>query len=651
MSQNQITKLLSKQKRIKNVSNYTSYPIEELRELIDSKPKEIGFDFETTGLNLKTLDPVLLGITNGTTKYIIDFTSYSIDEVYPYLLELKEPLWIAHNAKFDIGVLKVQFDLPIEDYKYWCTMVASQIRYNGAEISHSYADCVERHFKVELSKDLRLGFVDRDMDIPIKDQEIDYLNNDLEFLIPLKKRQVELLNSKKMLSLLEEIENPFLQPLVEMEIEGIRLDTHKWQLLAAKNTREKDEIKLELKQVLAEVQETTSLHSVVTNKARVRKSGGTLELFKPEEGYSGKAIVEKINPSSSVQIKRILELLKVNLESTEQGAVERMLLELDEENYKVPRSILTTLLKLRKKEKLVSTYGLNFLNNIDYDDFKIRTEYTQAFTDTGRLSSRSPNLQNIPSTKEFRECFVPDSTDYKLVTYDFSQQELRIATAYSEDQLLLANFQKGLDLHSFLAQKSFRLIRKDEELIVSKEVNEDLRDMHKPVLFGYIYGATGSRVGQVLNVTRSTGTQIIRLLSKEMPRLSRYQKVIKQKAVDDGIVFDGSRFNRIKQFRVWRVKKLSDHQIEKQGANFPIQGTAASMTKEAIVKIYHYLKDNNVNGCIKLQVHDEIVLQLHKDELHHAPIIKNIMEEVGTSYLRGILQMKASMNISDCWQK
>lgn len=647
------TILISKQGRIPAISEYEAYPLETLEELIEKNPKELGFDFETTGLNVRELDPVMLGICDGETSYIIDFTngSYTKEQVRPYLLRLKNALWVAHNAKFDIGVLKTQFDIPIHEYKYWCTMVTSQVRYNGAEISHSYADCVERHFGIVLSKAIRIEFIDRDLDKPLEDSEINYLVDDIQYLLPLKNRQVELLQTHNMLALMEEIENPFLQPLVEMELEGVRLDVRKWQENAAKYDQEKFAIRDKLRQILVGIQERVNLYPALQTKASQRKSGGTLDLFAPEETYSSKAIIEKINPNSSTQIKKILKLLNVELESTDQKLLETKLLELDEVKFKDAREILTALLDLRKKEKLVSTYGINFLAHVDIKDLKVRTEYTQAFTDTGRLSSRNPNLQNIPRTTEMRSCFIPDSTDYVFVTIDFSQQELRIAAAYSEDDLLIANFKQGLDLHSHLAQKSFQMILGDPEYVVSKKVNEDKRDAHKPVLFGYIYGATGARMGQILNISRETGNKIIGILRKEMPKLTRYQDGIKAMAVEKGRVYDGTKYNRLKQFRVWRVNKLGDHQIEKQGANFPIQGTAATMTKEAIIKIYHYIKDNAIDGCIKMQVHDELVIQLNKNLLDHAPKFKAIMEQVGTSYLRGVLEMESSMTIAECWQK
>src|SRR5690606_15908395 len=141
------------------------------------------------------------------------------------------------------------------------------------------ADCIERHFGIVLSKAIRIEFIDRDLDKPLEDSEINYLVDDIQYLLPLKNRQVELLQTHNMLALMEEIENPFLQPLVEMELEGVRLDVRKWQENAAKYDQEKFAIRDKLRQILVGIQERVNLYPAVQTKASQRKSGGTLDLF------------------------------------------------------------------------------------------------------------------------------------------------------------------------------------------------------------------------------------------------------------------------------------------------------------------------------------------------------------------------------------
>lgn len=639
-------RFISKQSRV--FSAYKSENIDILEGIIKMNPDKIGFDFETTGLDVRKLDVVLLGIQTSIETYIIDFTSYTPEEVSPYILRLKDSLWIAHNAKFDIGILFAQFDLPIHEFKFWCTMVSSQIRYNGADIEHGYADCVNRHFKVDISKEIRSNFINRDMTLPIMDEEIAYLENDLKYLIPLQERHEELLDYYNMRTLMSQIEGSFLPALVELELEGVRIDTNKWLENSKNFKRESEELKEAITKDLKTIQEDYNLADVT--KTKKTKGYGTLDLFNNSpETYSTEKIIEKINPNSTVQLQKIINKLGVDITDTNAITLEKTLLQL-EETHKA-RPLIENICKLRKKEKLVSTYGESFLRHLDFETFKIHTEYTQAWTDTGRLSSRKPNLQNIPATDDFRACFIPDSTDYKFVTIDFSQQELRVAAAYSEDTILIANFKEGLDLHSYLAQESFRRIGNDKNLIVTKKINSHLRDLHKPVLFGFIYGATASRVASVLNVHKEKGEIVIQWLKQAMPRLTRYQSKIKLDGTNKGRVFDGTSYNRMKQFFVWKKVQLKDYQIETQASNFPIQGSCASMTKEALTTVYHYIKDINIDAAIKLQVHDELVFQVHNKDLHHAQEFKRIMEDVGTKYLRGVLTMEASINIADTWKK
>lgn len=639
-------KFISKQARI--FSNFPSSPITVLDELIAENPEELGFDFETTGLDVRKLDVVLLGLITKKETYVIDFTSYTTEEVAPYLLQLKESLWVAHNAKFDVGILFVQFDLPIHEYKFWCTMVASQIRYNGADIEHGYAECVLRHFKVDISKEIRSNFINRDMTEEIMDVELDYIENDLKYLLPLLERQYELLDYYGMRSLMTDIENPFIPALVELELEGVRIDTNQW-LENAKNFKaESNEIKESITKELEIIHSKTNLATIT--KTKKTKGYGTMDMFNnASETYSTKAVIDKINPNSSEQLKKIVNKLGLDLPDTNAITLEKSLLYL-EETHKA-RHLIEKVLKLRKSEKLVSTYGESFLRHLNFDTFKIHTEYTQAWTETGRLSSRKPNLQNIPAVDAFRSCFIPDTTDYLFVTIDFSQQELRVAAAYSEDSILIANFKEGLDLHSYLAQETFRRIGDDKEIIVSKKINGHLRDLHKPVLFGYIYGATAARIASVLNITKEKGEIVIQWLKEAMPRLSRYQSKVKLAGTSKGRVFDGSKYNRMKQFYIWKKVTPKDYQIESQASNFPIQGTSASMTKEALTAVYQYIKRTGIRAAIKLQVHDEIVFQIHKEDIDHAYVFKSIMETVGTSYLRGVLTMEASINIAETWKK
>jgi DNA polymerase I len=627
-----------------------TYDLDVLDELIGVEYK--GYDFETTDIDPIKLHPILLGIIGNGQKYVIDFTTYKPKDVGKAISKINDGTWIAHNAQFDAGILKQHLDVDIDEMTHWCTMVASQVLYNGSELEASLKALVEFHFKHIMFKDVREGFINRSLLEPIKLEEIQYLIGDLEWLPQLQERQFDLLNAKDMEKLLVEIENPLIPVLVNMRLNGMSLNKEKWLKNADRFEKEEADAEQEVKDTVYKISERVDISQIVIPKAKRDKHANNFSLFSNEEMYSKRAVTNKFNPGSAQQVQNIAAKLGVKLESTNEESIQKQLLVIEDE---LTRDFFNGLLKHRTASKLVSTYGRNFLKWIHPVTGRLHTELNQAFTDTGRLNSKKPNLQNIVAEEDIRSCFVADNEDFVILTCDFEGQELRIATAYSRDRLLLANFKEGLDLHSHLAQESFRRVRGIPDFIVSKKVNGDLRDLHKRCLFGHIYGAKPARQAQVLNITKNKARLVTAWLEEAMPELATYQQMVKRKAVEDKVIYDGSHYNRRKLFN-WRVMNRQDtHSIESQGANFPIQATAATMSKEAMIKVHRYLRETGLakrGARILLAVHDELVIQLHKlDAATHAPIIKKIMEDVGTSYLRGVLEMKSSMSIEPYWKK
>lgn len=631
-----------------------TYDIDVLLECKDALIK--GFDFETTDVDHFKLHPIMLGIIADGVKYIIDFTTYDPVYVGIYIDEICSGTWVAHNAQFDATILKHHLLVDIDKMTFWCTMVASQVLYNGSDLNNGYADIVRFHFQVEINKDVRQGFINRDLGLPLTWEEVDYLGHDLHYLPMLHEKYVKLLGDKDMLNLMLEIENPLIPVLVNMHLTGVTLNVKKWEKNARVFMKEESELVEELKERILKAAPNYDFSDIIKSKARkdkekAQKEAGVLSLFGDNEGYSNTKIVDKFNPASNEQIKSILNKMGLRLVSTTEDVLQKILL--DEEEGEL-RDIVDNVLRLRKKQKLVSTYGMKFLKYLNPTTGRIHSSLAQATTDTGRLNSKKPNVQNIPAEEDMRDCFEPDSPDHILVTCDFDGQELRIATAYSGDEVLLKSFHEGLDLHSYLAQGSFRLIKRDPEFIVSKKVNPDLRNLHKRCLFGHIYGAGGARHAEVLNVTRQKGGLVSKWLRKATPGLTKYQDRIKHDVLEHGRVSDGTRFNRRKLFRWRKANKMLDHEIEKQGANFPIQGTAATMSKEAMIRCHQHILKHNLHmggGCIKLAIHDELVFQLHVKDFYHGLLLKEIMEEVGTSYLKGLVPMKSSMKVSRSWRK
>lgn len=623
--------------------------IEEYDKLIfnieDVDYDTVEIDFETTGLDIRTLIPILLGIKYGDDEIIINLLK--IKDISKLLGIFVDKLWIAHNAKFEYSILKYHYKFELE--KIWCTQVCSQILTNGTDLKNSYDVCLERSFNIKLDKSVRNSFINRNLDLPITEAEKQYLIQDIRHLKRLKERQQHLGNSN-LLSYCFDLENKFIPVLAEMEMEGIKINTDKWNENTENYKKEAvNQVQLAKEELLKLDNDFPNLlkEKFLSNKNKEDKEKNQLALFDKFEFTNKQLIIDGFNIGSSTQVKEIFKRCYLNLESTDEPSLNSFIL--NNRNHKlVP--FVEYLLGTREYLKLVGTYGSSFLRYINPVTNKIHTNYMQAFTDTGRLSSNDPNLQNIPARAEIRACFIPDNNEYIFVDVDLSGQELRLAASHSQDKVLLASFNEGLDLHSYLAQDTYRIINNNPNFIVSKQENVDLRNLHKTVLFGYLYGAGVKRIADVLNIPIDISKKVYAKLKENLSDLTKYQNRLRQSVVKNKEIRCGSYINRIRYFNFHKEINLEDYEIEKQGINFPIQSTGASMLKEAGIKIREYSKQHNNEVIIKLQVHDEYLIQIPKDKMFHAENIKTIMEEVGSTYLKG-LKMESEMKIATFWAK
>lgn len=634
------------------------YDLSVLDELLDAE--YIAFDFETTGLDQFTLKPILLGLETGTSfnkdgtinsensnSYIIDFLTYSIEEVKEYLLKLQRKFWIAHNLVYDYMILQHQFGIKLK--RMHCTMLSSQVLYNGSDaIEHNYKAVVMRHFTRVVSKEDVQSFINRDLNLPITRAELTYLKNDLIFLYPLYLKHLDLGGPLKK-NLLEcfKLENNFIRVMAHMMLNGIAIDGNKWIENNESYRQKVEEYFEKVKNKAVELCTEFNIYGVVPSKKKYVKN--QISLFATSEMTSIKHSLKNFNPRSPIQILKLLTDLKIKIESTGIEELQKALYVIEDTRI---RDFINELLELRKYEKLVSTYGLKFLNdNINPVTFKIHSQYMQCMTDTGRLSSSKVNVQNIPGLPEIRACFISDDVEiYNLVSLDMANQELRLAASRSQDKTLIKGFNEDLDFHSILAQGSHRIITGDKNFIVSKKENKHLRESHKPVLFGYLYGGGAKRIAEILNIPVPIAKKVYDQLKETLKELTEYQNQIRKKVMQDKYITDGTKFNRRQSFTIWRKKPLEQHQIEKKGINFPIQSGSAAMMKEAGIVILDYIEQTNEDCQIKLQCHDEWLIQFPNNKEYLAEKFRQIMEEVGTSYLDGI-RMESSKSIATHWKK
>ena len=279
--------------------------------------------------------------------------------------------------------------------------------------------------------------------------------------------------------------------------------------------------------------------------------------------------------------------------------------------------IIDYILEYRMLTKLYNTYIDGLIKEVQSDN-KIHTIYNQALTRTGRLSSQEPNLQNIPTRNEYgkliRKAFIPSENSY-ILSGDYSQIELRILAHIANIESLINAFNNNIDIHKKTASDIFN---KELELITNEE-----RRIAKAVNFGIIYGISGFGLSENLNVSQKEATTFINSYLNTYPGVKQYMEETIKKAHELGYV--KTLFNRKRNIEELKNKNYMIRQTgERIALNTPIQGTSADIIKKAMVEVDKRIKQNNLKSKMILQIHDELVFDVLKEEID---IIKEIVTE------------------------
>lgn len=285
------------------------------------------------------------------------------------------------------------------------------------------------------------------------------------------------------------------------------------------------------------------------------------------------------------------------------------------EKLKDKHEIIKYIIEHRQLIKLYSTYVVGLLNSISTDN-KIHTIYTQAITQTGRLSSIEPNLQNIPETERARlikKAFITDE-DKILLSMDYSQIELRVLAEISKDENMLNAFKNDFDIHNNTAINIFK----------TNDITPDLRRKAKAINFGIIYGMSAWSLANDLGISNEEAKDYINNYFKAYPKYLEYEKNILDFCKENGFV--NTLYNRKRYIKeISSSNKVLENLGKRLALNSPIQGTAADILKIAMVNIYNYLKDNNLKSKLILQVHDELIFEIYNEEFE---ILKDKLEEL-----------------------
>ncbi len=556
-----------------------------VQELLQQK--EICIDTETTGINANDVE--LVGLSFSYTEhegYYIPIANDGDGEGgaknilthFEALFKNKNILWIGQNLKYDFLVLK----------------------WYGVELLGNTFDTMLAHYVIEpegrRSMDLLsaqfLGYEPISIttligkkgknqgtmrDAPL-DQVTEYAAEDADITLQLKNCFAPLIKKRGVEKVFEQVENPLVRVLVDMEYEGVKVDIN----------------------FLNEYNKVLEVDAKLSEERVYEQAGVRFNLASPKQ--LGEVLFDILKLDAKAK------KTKTGQYATGEDVLQKMA---------AKHKIVDDILNFRELTKLKSTYVDSFPELINPKTGRVHTSYAQAVAVTGRLSSTNPNLQNIPIRtergREIRKAFIPREPGRILVSADYSQIELRIVAAISGDPNMCEAFKLGKDIHTATAAKVYGIKETD--------VTKEMRYKAKSVNFGIIYGQGAFGLAENLGISRTEAKEIIDNYKKEFPNIQLYMDQQINQAKELGYVetlMGRKRWLRDINSSNFTVRGFA----ERNAINSPIQGSAADMIKLAMIKIHGEMKKSKWESKMILQVHDELVFDAVETEL---PALKELI--------------------------
>ena len=549
--------------------------------------KEICIDTETTGIDANNVQLVGLSFSNTThTGYYIpvandgdgaDGAKHILKKLQP-LFEDETITWIGQNLKYDFLVLKwygvilkgKTFDTMLAHY-----VIEPEGRRSMDILSEQFLGYAPVSIENLIGKKGKNQGTMRD--VPL-DQITEYAAEDADITFQLKECFEPLLTKREVKRVFEEVENPLMQVLVDMEFEGVKVD----------------------EQFLNEYSKVLEADIKISEERVFEQAGVRFNLASPKQLGEVLFDILKIDPKA--------KKTKTGQYATGEDVLAKLA---------AKHKIVDDILNFRELSKLKSTYVDALPAIVNPKTGRIHTSYAQAVAVTGRVSSTNPNLQNIPIRsergREVRKAFIPRDPSRILVSADYSQIELRVVAAISGDPNMCDAFKQGKDIHTATAAKVYG--------IPEAEVTKEQRYKAKSVNFGIIYGQGAFGLAENLGISRTEAKEIIDNYKKEFPNIQLYMDQQINKAKEQGFVetlMGRKRWLRDINSSNFTVRGFA----ERNAINSPIQGSAADMIKLAMIKIHHAMKQQHWESKMILQVHDELVFDAVESEL---PALKELI--------------------------
>ena len=640
---------------------------------------------------------------------IPNLTEKEID-VLKSVLSSKKKTWIIHNAAFEYTVLKMFFDIQLG--RVLDTFLMSKVIDNGKDNPmghHSLLGCVRRYSGKEMSKEEQTSFKGE----PMTYKQIVYAATDVAVMGPLyDKLLIEAVKNNSMPTI--QLEHDAVRAFGDIQVNGLLLDWDEWLGNAKIFTQELQTVKNELDTMLFEpaMYSDCILHGLIQAKdeyffrwnsiafkreiaqivgitikptlmeleglkkhLKLLTNPTTEEIeqlmvvrfllnkqFTTLEGHmisnydnelvdlKIKVLKDTINFEWTQQIKRLkaLQIIHPALTSTSDQALSR-----------VSSKLVKKYKEWAKKAKLVSSFGESFAKYVE-DDGRVRTSINQIMA-TGRISSRDPNLQNLPHVSKFRNPFKADDENKRLIIADYSSQEVLIAATLANEPAWIKGIENGYDLHSYNASLIFddwEDVAEDNcQFMIDKsrcscKQHEIYRTSSKTITFGLIYGMGVMKLADTLDIDKIKAKELMTKFFAAFPAVEKFMNDIKQSGIDNSYIETAKPFLRRRNFEIPRDKK-EEASVRRKSGNTVIQGTAADMVKLALGLIKEEIDTNSYwnDVQIKMQIHDEIICQASVEQSEEwAEKQVKIMEYAASFILQNEL-LKSTVIISNQWEK
>ena len=573
--------------------------VNDLSSVIEALQGEpvIGLDTETTGLDPHTAKLRLLQLATPQTAFILDLfrlTPVQIKSVLD-LLVAPRPIKIVHNAKFDAKFLLKHCGIRLNSI--FDTYLASLLISAGSESDRHGLEAVgRRYLDLQIDKEPQLSDWSREL----SEYQLEYAARDAAVLFPLREKMLSKLNEMDLL-VAAKLEFDCVLSIAALELAGVYLDVERWRELLTK---------------------IRAAHDAITEELQIELGAGAAQL-------SLFGAPQAINLDSPAQVKEALARIGIEVEDTREWRLQKL-------TRQYP--VIKKLLEHRGLSRNLSSYGEGILDYINPATGRIHADFRQIGTPTGRITTSSPSLQQIPHTTEYRSCFrAPHGR--KLIVADYSQIEMRVLADFSADQALLAALDSGADLHRMTAAQMLGL--------QLDQVTPRQRESAKGLNYGLIYGMGAEGLAARIETSVKEAEGLIEKYFNAYSGVARWLHETAERTVREGRSRTAS--GRLWIFRLDPNDRSELAALRRVGKNAPIQGTASDIFKRAMTLLDEALLDRDAQ--IVNSIHDEIVVECEESIAHEIKdLVKRKMIEGARDFLRRV-PVDVDAIIADAWVK